>query len=220
MVVISHKYKFVFIKTHKTAGTSVEVSLSNLLPATDIISEIFPGEESHEPRNYLYGKTVLFYNHMSADLVRTYLGGKSCGYYFWAIERHPILKSLSYFAMIKNSPHHSDGFADLSFSDFVDRDDLLPTEDHLLYTNNGRLACHKIIDYDSLNEEVSRLMKTRFGVKDFGITSRSKSGFRNQSNIPSVQEMSGSDKVKIMCKFWKSTLLLKEQAGIDFDYYP
>ncbi len=218
MVVVSHEYRFVFIKTHKTAGTSLEVSLSTLLPATDIVSEIFPKEESHEPRNYLYGKTVLFYNHMSADLVRTYLGGKSCGYYFWTVERHPILKSLSYYAMIKNSLHHNKAFADLTFPEFVDRDDLLPIDDYLLYSNKGRLACHEIIDYDSLNEEVPRLMKTRFGIKDFEIISKSKSGFRDQSNIPSLQEVSGSDKVKIMEKFWKSTCLLKEQAGIDFDF--
>lgn len=51
-MIISNKYKFIFVKTQKTAGTSIEVFLSQFCSASDIITPIAPAEEGHKPRNY------------------------------------------------------------------------------------------------------------------------------------------------------------------------
>jgi len=45
-MIISHKYKFIFIKTRKTAGTTIEYNLSKYLGKNDIIC---PSEQA----NYL-----------------------------------------------------------------------------------------------------------------------------------------------------------------------
>ena len=51
-MIISHKYKFIFIKTFKTAGTSVEAFLSQHCTESDILPPIDPSVVTHVARNY------------------------------------------------------------------------------------------------------------------------------------------------------------------------
>ena len=38
-MIISHKHKFIFIKTVKTAGTSIDIALSKICEPQDIITQ-------------------------------------------------------------------------------------------------------------------------------------------------------------------------------------
>ncbi len=57
-MIISHKYKFIFLKTKKTAGTSIEISLSRYCGDKDIITPIMFEDEKIRadlgkyPQNY------------------------------------------------------------------------------------------------------------------------------------------------------------------------
>ena len=46
-MIVSHQHRFIFIKTQKTAGTSIEMALSSICGATDIISAISPIDEKN-----------------------------------------------------------------------------------------------------------------------------------------------------------------------------
>jgi hypothetical protein len=49
---ISHEHRFIFVKTAKTAGTSIEVLLSQLCNPTAVATPFRVPESDHEPRNY------------------------------------------------------------------------------------------------------------------------------------------------------------------------
>ena len=77
-VIASHQHRFIFLKTRKTAGTSVEIALSKVCGPDDIITEISPEDEKlrqaaggRPPQNFesppLERKA---YNHMGAKAVR------------------------------------------------------------------------------------------------------------------------------------------------------
>jgi len=57
-MILSHRHRFIFIKTRKTAGTSVELALSRLCAPGDVLSPTTPEDEAKRraegilPRNY------------------------------------------------------------------------------------------------------------------------------------------------------------------------
>ena len=56
-MIISHAHKFIFLKTKKTAGTSIELALSQLCGPDDVIPPITESDETlrapgSEPRNW------------------------------------------------------------------------------------------------------------------------------------------------------------------------
>ena len=52
-MIVSHKYKLIFIKTGKVAGTSIEIFLSQHCGPEDVVTPIHPHVAPHRPRNYM-----------------------------------------------------------------------------------------------------------------------------------------------------------------------
>jgi hypothetical protein len=122
-MIISHKHRFIFVKTAKTAGTSIEVFLSQQCDPMDIVTPITPPVEAHSPRNYIarvnpirellqrpegllaalrsaLTRRVRFYNHMPASLVQKRVPAHVWNSYFkFCVERNPWDKVLSHYHM-------------------------------------------------------------------------------------------------------------------------
>jgi hypothetical protein len=174
-VIISHSHRFIFIKTMKTAGTSIEAYLSPLLGPDDVVTPVHPPEPGHQPRNFrglfdplrelrehgiarLPGtlKDVLllnrFYNHLSAALARSRLPKAIWrDYHVFCVERNPIDKTLSHYFMLRELR------ADVKSIDDYFR---LGRFCHNLpfYTDQtGVVIVDQIIKYEHLDEELARL---------------------------------------------------------------
>ena len=91
-MIISHKHQFIFIKTKKVAGTSIEAALGQFCGKEDIITPSGICTKELSPQNYKkkvmnmtprdWGKFAIegswpkqFYNHMSAREISSTLEG-------------------------------------------------------------------------------------------------------------------------------------------------
>ncbi|MEL6321244.1 MAG: hypothetical protein AAFQ57_11420, partial [Cyanobacteria bacterium J06626_14] len=173
-MIISHQYRFIFIKTKKTAGTSLEVFLSQQCDENDVFTPIFPHVEPHIARNYssLWNpipewiqsrgqgakaliKSVMnrkrFYNHMPAQLVRNRISKKIWdSYYKFAVERNPWDKVMSHYHMINGREDHA-----LSLDDYLQRGSLNYCLNYPLYTDQqGKPMIDRLVKYESLNDEL------------------------------------------------------------------
>jgi hypothetical protein len=154
-MIISHKYKFIFVKTLKTAGTSLEVYLSQQCGEDDVVTPILPHVEPHRPRNH-----EGFYNHIPAHEVASLVGDEVWSSYFkFCVERNPWEKTLSYYHM----QNYRNG-AVLPLSQFIEQGDL-PTN-YQLYTDPKapeNLLVDQVLRYESLMDDLGELFK-RLGI--------------------------------------------------------
>ncbi len=176
-MIISHKYKFIFIKTYKTAGTSLEAYLSKVCADDDIVTPIYPSVFDHTPRHFsgrwnpapevffnrskLVRKTISdfvrsrkFYNHIPAQLVKYRLIGRQWDdYYKFCVERNPWDKTLSHYHMINS---RSNG--DVTLQKYLCGDNF--SLNYQLYTDwKGDLLVDRVLRYETLTEDLTILFK-------------------------------------------------------------
>ncbi len=185
-MLISHKYKFIFIKTKKTAGTSIEIELSKNMDIDDIVTPIKPSFDGHQPRNFIY-KGYKLNNHISAQNLYKVLPRYIFeSYYKFCVEREPVDKCISDYSMLKNSPYHNHYTKFLKWNEYVNAKNFPIDADK--YTNKiNKLMVDKIIKYENLNNEIYDILE-RLGIPFSGINVRAKSGFRENITVTDQQK--------------------------------
>lgn len=154
-MIISHKFKFIFIKTRKTAGTSIEVFLSEFCGPDDIVTPIIPHVPPHSPRNH-----EGFYNHMPAHAIRSRVDpGVWNSYYKFCVERNPWDKVLSHFHMAREISNGTLTFERYFQIQHFPIDFPIYTEP----TDSGAIIVDEVLRYESLYDDLTRTFK-RLGI--------------------------------------------------------
>jgi len=168
-MIVSHKHKFIFLKTKKTAGTAIEAAISQLCGSDDVITPYREASEQERkglgPQNYriehplkpkrslwrrvmrrperYYHPTVGYYEHMPWSLVRAYVGEDVWkDYYKFAFDRNPWP----------------------SFARFMSSRRRAYVDNHEIYMRDGALVVDFLGRYESLEEDLNAALAAA-GVK-------------------------------------------------------
>jgi hypothetical protein len=179
-MIVSHRHRFVFVKTRKTAGTSVELALSQACGPEDIVTPVSPEDEPLRaegdpgPRNYYMGpwwrqrprellrslvgggRRPCLYNHVPAARARRLLGREVWdGYYRFCFERNPWDKVVSAYYWRNRDQLGPDGEPPLSFASFVAQGPKAwRVSDLHLYTLRGELLVDRVCRFEQLEQEL------------------------------------------------------------------
>jgi hypothetical protein len=177
-MIVSHRHRFIFIKTHKTAGSSMEQALIPFCGADDIITPMESNVDSGLPRNFhgagpldrnyarwrLLRKVIgrhspllgtWYYEHMPAWRVREQLGEAVWGSYFkFCFERNPWDKVVSYFLWKR----HGQGRSVPDFRDYVlKKTHRLPADGRLYLDDDGQPLVDHVGQYADFQAEFTRI---------------------------------------------------------------
>lgn len=199
-MIISHRHKFVFLKTSKTAGTSIEIALSKFCGSNDVITPISLEDEEirrklgyRGPQNYLLPlrkyniidigtlilrgkKNHMFFNHITAGQAKAHLDQKIWDSYFkFCFERNPWDKVISLYFWRYRSRRRP------SITKFVESETpmILKRRGFEIYTIEGQVAVDKIFRYENLAEELETIRK-QLGIPEQILLPHAKSQFRKE----------------------------------------
>lgn len=189
-MILSHEHRFIFVKTRKTAGTSLEIALSRHCGESDVITPITPederlrrglgvrGPQNHRPGRImsalrrLRGLRRSWVNHMPAGEIRARVGRAVWDTYFtFCFERNPWDKVVSaYFYYARAETVEGLGA-------FVESPELARHSDFPAYTIDGELAVDFVGRYEDLDRDVTHVTRV-LGLPPLGPLPRAKAGFR------------------------------------------
>lgn len=158
-MIISHKHKFIFIKTRKTAGTSIEIFLEQFCGDADIITPIFGSDE--DKGNHVARNNKGFYNHIGAFDIRRLIGDAIWSSYFkFAFERNPWDKQVSMYWWRKHQYDLIEGFEEYCVKSDGNRSGVyLCPSDYHLYSDGHAVAVDFIGRYEALEADLGYVLK-------------------------------------------------------------
>ena len=197
-MILSHRHKFIFLKTSKTAGTSLELALARFCGADDIITPVSALDEelrnslgaagpqnyerkwtSYGPHDWMNAITRLraqrFYNHIPAREVRRIVDRAVWdGYFKFCFERNPWDRVLSQYAWrckAEPKPSMAEFLESKAVQDLTQRG-------IGVYTIGGKVAVDRVCRYENLAEELE-FLQNRLELPEPLELPRAKAGHRS-----------------------------------------
>lgn len=214
-MIVSHQHRFIFLKTTKTAGTSVEIALSQYCGPDDIITEMAPEDEAirqqagfpgpqhlrvpleHYARDdwirLLRGRRAKYFNHIPAVRLRGWLPDDVWSDYFkFAIVRNPWDRAVSRYFWNRTSPEET-------FSAFVDRGGLRKNVEggFPVYSIDGEVAVDHVIEFESLSNGLGEVAR-KVGLGDSLELPWAKSQYRDDRHYRELIDPAMRDRIARM----------------------
>lgn len=192
-MLVSHSKKFIFLKTIKTGGTSVEIFLEPFCrPPGSAIEHHGPFRVSEAGIVGARGASASsqqWYNHMPAASVRDLLSPEIwAGYHKVSIVRNPFDRLVSFWWMLlqRTAPEaHQRAAADMDFaraqfSGWIARAPKLLSDRHV-YCIEGRPVTDRMLRHERLNDDLTTLCADLNLDADIASLGRYKSEFRQRT---------------------------------------
>jgi sulfotransferase famil protein len=167
-MIVSHKYRFIFLRTEKTASTSLSATLDNLLDKNDLrttmsrppwakFSPIHHGAlKRHFPQ--YFG----LHTHATARQVRDIVGRKIFdSYYKFAVERNPWDRQVALYAHRQWKRGRPVDHFDRDMRSLIYRStDYVRLNNWSVYAIGPEIVADRVLRYERLDEEIDELVTT------------------------------------------------------------
>lgn len=230
-MIISHKHKFIFLKTNKTAGTSVEIALSKFCGPDDVITPITPEDEQTRldmgfrgAQNYMLPKSQyklknylrlwtqgvekrVFFNHMTAAEAMEHIDPEVWdSYYKFCFTRNPWDRFVSmYYWKCRKAPG-------TTMQEFLASKtaNLMVRRGFGLYSIDGKVVVDRVCRFENLAEELQSVLD-HLGIEGELELPRAKSQFKKDKR--SYREILGEKERDIIADMCKEEI---EMFGYEF----
>ena len=190
-MIISHEHKFIFIKTSKTAGTSIEIALSKYCGDKDVITKNAPEDEiirrslgGRSPQNHflpfarysgndwlkflLKGKRLQLRSHFPASFIKNFTGTDIWNdYYKFCFERNPWDRVVSYYYHLLQDRKYKK-ILDTDISKYISAGypQHLRSRGYYIYTIDGEVAVDRVCLYENLEAELEYVCNHILGLPE------------------------------------------------------
>jgi hypothetical protein len=171
-MIVSRCNRLIFVKTRKTAGTSVEIALSRTAGSQDIVTRLTKEDESVRaafgglgPQNERIplarwrGRELMmlrwrngpvYYNHMPARHVRRILPSEWNDYFTFAIVRNP-------WEIVASAYHWRHPNLDITLSEFIASDRLARLSSWSIIADRSGLIVDEVMRFERLSDDLERV---------------------------------------------------------------
>lgn len=199
-MIISHRYKFIFIKTRKTAGTSIEIALSKLCDEKDVVTELGEKEEIKERFGYTGARnfrvpamqwtvsdimklplrgTPVFTSHCPAVYVRDRVPRRVWEeYYTFVFERNPYDRIVSQYFWNTRHTHES-------IHEYIERAAEYRLSNWKMYTDGDEIIVDHVARFENLSEELDAI-SCKLGLPAPIDLARAKTEYRPRENTQEI----------------------------------
>ncbi len=189
-MIISHTYKFIFLRTEKTAGTSLTAALEAVIDPGDMVADMArPAWAKFSPIHHGALKRNLprafgLHAHATAAQAKAVIGAARFNSYFkFAVERNPWDRQVSlYFQRKHKRGQGDDANFDRDMKSLLFRStEYVRLNNWSIYTINNDIVADEIIRYENLDGGLEKVL-AHVGLKGTLNMPSLRSGYRDEKD--------------------------------------